>query len=300
MACLYEWSMFCGVKWAQALVILAFVIPIGSVTHIHHMAIPSDIALIFQLLFFAIFLVISISTLQVLGKNGSISKADFFEFNPSKLPISFATMLFAYEGIGLLLEVRSSVGDNKKFAKVIQWTFIGCTTLCLVFGTIGKLAYGDAVEPLIFMNLDQTDGLIVFVEVMYLFGLVIAIPSGLFPVLRIVESWDIFRDFLADKETGKKAKFKRVLLKLPIILFVTLIAMLVPSFELVLGLLGGLNFTTLDFVVPVLLYNFHFRKNPQKRFMRWANWCLLLVGTAIGILATIQSVYEMAVYDKLG
>lgn len=297
MACQYNWSVFCGQIWLQAVLVLGLVLPIGSVTDMHYMAVPSAIALTFQLIFFAVFIVISMDTINDLRKGGTYS-FDIFDFNVSKLPIAFATILYAYEGIGMLLDIRASVHDNRKFSKVLLWTFIACTVLYTVFGTIGKLAFGDNVNSLIFLNLDQDDNLIVFIEVMYLLGLIIAIPAGLLPITRIIEGWKSLEGFIQNKETGRKSRFKRVVLRIPILIGITLLSMVIPSFELLLGLLGGLNFTTLGFVIPVLLYNIHFKGKPEKRLRRWLNWFILIIGIVVGIMATVQSIAEMATYSS--
>lgn len=290
VSCIYGWKTFCGVKQTQILLILCFLLPIGAITDLHYLAIPSGIALVFQMLFYLTFLVISIDKISIDG----VMAESFTTYNLAYFAIAFATILYAYEAIGMLLEIRSSVADDNKFGKVLYYSFIASTVTYLIFGTVGKLAYGDATQSVIFLNLNQNDKLLVFLEFGYLFGLLITIPAGLFPPTRIIESWQVFRDFIVDEVTGKKSKWKRQLIRQPLIILIVLIASAVPSFEMVVSLIGGLNFTILSFVIPVILYNIHFRNDETKRVRRICNWLILLSGVVLGSIATVESIQELS------
>eukprot|EP00331_Platyophrya_macrostoma_P020301 CAMPEP_0176468488 /NCGR_PEP_ID=MMETSP0127-20121128/39120_1 /TAXON_ID=938130 /ORGANISM="Platyophrya macrostoma, Strain WH" /LENGTH=79 /DNA_ID=CAMNT_0017862061 /DNA_START=36 /DNA_END=275 /DNA_ORIENTATION=- len=74
---------------------------------------------------------------------------------------------------------------------------------------------------------------------------------------------------------------------------IVVIASLVPSFEILVSLFGGMNFTILSFVIPVVLYNTHFRNDSSKRFNRICNWIILAIGIGLGSIATVESIQEL-------
>ena len=289
VSCLYGWSAFCENKPMQVLLILVLVLPIGSITDLHYLSIPSGIGLLFQTAFYLTFLVICGQRIHEYG----IATESFTAYNFHYLPIAFASILFAYEGIGLLLEIRASVASKKEFSKVLRYAFVASTITYTVFGTVGKLAFGDSVEPVIFMNLDQNNKFIVLLEVGYLFALMISLPAAIFPPIRIIESWGFLRNWIMDKETNKKSKWKRQFIRQPLLLLIVLVAAIAPSFNIVISLLGGMNFTILSFVLPVIMYNTQFKNDPKKRWHRFGNWLILIAGIILGACATVQSIYEI-------
>lgn len=290
VSCLFGWDLFCGQKSMQILAILLIILPIGSITDLHYLSIPSAIALGFQLLFYMIFLSISFIKISQEG----IAPGSFTDYDLGYLAIAFATILYAYEAIGMLLEIRASVANNSKFSKILYYSFAASTFTYLIFGTIGNLAFGKATQSVIFLNLNQADSFVVFVEFGYLFALIITFPAGLFPPMRIIENWRIFRNFIKDKETGKKSKLRRQMIRQPVILLIVLIASIVPSFEILVSLFGGMNFTILSFIVPVVLYNTHFKDDPKKRFGRICNWIIMVAGIILGGIATVESLTELS------
>lgn len=289
ISCFYEWEALCGVKSMQLLVILALVLPIGAITDLHYLSIPSGIALIFQIAFYATFLIICGQRIHQYG----LETGSFTAYNLHYLPIAFASILYAYEGIGLLLEIRASVANSREFNKVLTYAFFASTLLYCLFGTMGKLAFGSNVESVIFLNLNQDNTFIVLLEFGYLFSLIIAIPASAFPPIRIMESWKIFRVWIMDVETGKKSKWKRQLIRQPVFLMLVLIAAIAPSFNVVISLIGGLNFTILCFILPVILYNIRFKDDPTKQWHRIFNWLILIVGAILGSIATVDSFAEI-------
>ena len=293
VSCILGWNFMCGHKAVQFALIFAFVLPIMTITDLHYLAIPNAIALVFQLLFCLVFFTISFGLLSYQGAANGGLRASLSRWDFSNFPVAFATILYAYEGIGLLLEVRSSVAESSKFNKVLDWSFVVSTISYLLFGTVGALVYGDATQPIIFLNLDQTDKFIVFVEFMYLIAIILGIPSALFPVTRMIENLKVFRKCIVD-ETGKKRKIARQIIRLPLFLFLCGIAVVIPSFNSFLSFLGGFNFSILAFVVPVILYYVRFKSEKSQKLKLIFNWFLLVVGVILGITASVESIIDMA------
>ena len=215
-------------------------------------------------------------------------------FEISALPVTFATMLYAFEGIGLLLEVRSSVVGAKKFDTVLFLAFVTSTFVYSLFGSLGALAFGDNAHSIIFMSLDNSNKFMLVIEFGYILALILGMPSVLFPATRLIENYKIFRSWIMNEKSGKKSKIKRQMIRLPLAILICFIAAAVPSFSSFLSLLGGFNFVILCFVIPVVFYYIQFKGDPNKRVKLMVNWCIMAVGIILGMIAVVQSIIAMA------
>lgn len=294
--CILGAQTLCEHEYLRFLLILAFVLPIGAITNIKYLAIPNGLGIFFQFAFLALFLTVTSNSIAENGFAYENFKEALTVFNPESLPLAFATILYAYEGIGLVMDVRTAVSDHGSFNKVLFWTFVISTTGYTSVGIMGALAFGEGAKAVIFLNLDQTNNLIVFVEFGYLIALSIMIPTILFPVSRIIENWKIFRRITEDRGSKKKSFLGRQLIRQPIVLGLCLIAAIIPSFDLFLSFLGGFNFAILSFVIPVVLYNTRFKDDSSKRKIRIFNWMIMVPGIVLGLVASAESLVKMVNY----
>lgn len=291
VSCILDWTIFCDRKLMQLVLIFALIMPVMTITDLHYLAIPNMIALMVQLGFIIILLVTSINLIQSNGVASGGLEAALTKFEFSGLPVAFTTILFAYEGVGVFMEVRGSVGD--KLNKVLNWGFAFAALGYMVVTSTAVLAYGDATNSIIFLNLDQHNEFYLVFELGYLISIILGIPTQLFAITRIIENYKIFRSFIQVENTNKKSKLKRQLIRIPLLLIIVSIAMVIPSFSSFLNIISGLTFTITAFAIPVILYYIHFQDDPTKRFKRFMNWVLLAIAIVAGVIATVQSIMEM-------
>lgn len=291
VSCILDWTIFCDRKLMQLVLIFALIMPVMTITDLHYLAIPNLIALMVQLGFIIILLVTSINLIQSNGVASGGLEAALTKFEFSGLPVAFTTILFAYEGVGVFMEVRGSVGD--KLNKVLNWGFAFAALGYMVVTSTAVLAYGDATNSIIFLNLDQHNEFYLVFELGYLISIILGIPTQLFAITRIIENYKIFRSFIQVENTNKKSKLKRQLIRIPLLLIIVSIAMVIPSFSSFLNIISGITFTITAFAIPVILYYIHFQDDPTKRFKRFMNWVLLAIAIVAGVIATVQSIMEM-------
>lgn len=292
-SCVLGW-VFCDRTWLQFVLILVLVLPVMTITDIHYLAYPNTIALTFQIMFVITFIVASISLIETNGVASGGLEAALTKFDYSALPCAFTTILFSYEGVGVFFEIRSSVKESSELMKMLNWGFVLSAVIYIIFGTVSVLAYGDATESIIFLNLNQRNTFFIIIEFGYLVAIILGIPTGLFSITRIIENYQIFRSFIQDEnKKGTKSKWKRQLIRLPLATLICGTAMIIPSFNSFLSFLSGINFTIMTCVIPVILYYIQFKNDPDRRFKRLMNWFVLGIGIVLGAIATVQSVMEM-------
>ena len=76
----------------------------------------------------------------------------------AKLPLFFATVIFAMEGIGVVMPVENTMRKPKHFLGcpgVLNSAMITVVTLYAIIGFFGYVRYGNAIEASITLNLTE-------------------------------------------------------------------------------------------------------------------------------------------------
>lgn len=81
-------------------------------------------------------------------------------------------------------------------------------------------------------------------------------------------------------------------LRMTYVLLVTLVAMLIPFFGSLMGLVGAVAITPTTFLLPPLLWVMY--KQPARWSMEWGiNWSLVWVTGLLGVLGAIGAMYSI-------
>jgi solute carrier family 36 (proton-coupled amino acid transporter) len=90
----------------------------------------------------------------------NINERDFLPSDISTLPLCFATAIFAFEGISLVLPLQNAMKEPHKFSKVTGVLNVGMTLVTIIFisfGMIGYWKYGDKTEGSLTLNLPKQE-----------------------------------------------------------------------------------------------------------------------------------------------
>jgi solute carrier family 36 (proton-coupled amino acid transporter) len=74
----------------------------------------------------------------------------------TKLPLFFGTVIYLFEGIGLVLPLKNAMRNPKDFSStfgVLNVGMVFLTIMFAVFGAVGYWKYGDNVESSLTLNL---------------------------------------------------------------------------------------------------------------------------------------------------
>jgi proton-coupled amino acid transporter len=123
------------------------------------------------------------------GEN-SIAADGIFMLKPSTFPLFVGSSIYTFEGIGLVLPLFSvaSPALRPHYKGVLKSTVYGLLAIYIFIGSIGYVAFGDAVEPAITSSLPERSGWTVGVQLMYCMALMFTYPLMLFPVIDIIET----------------------------------------------------------------------------------------------------------------
>ncbi|CDS14107.1 hypothetical protein LRAMOSA06277 [Lichtheimia ramosa] len=131
---------------------------------------------------------------------------DIIIVNQRDFGLMIGTAVFSFEGIGMVISVVEGMKDPKKFPKVLNIGMVIITSVMVLIGTIGYIAYGDLVEASVVSNL-ATEPLSVTVQLLYAIAMILSSPFMLWPPIKIIE-----RGIFGTKRSGQlslKWKFSK-------------------------------------------------------------------------------------------
>ncbi|XP_052266888.1 uncharacterized protein LOC127868842 isoform X2 [Dreissena polymorpha] len=121
-------------------------------------------------------------------KNGLTDKFEYY--NLQHFAIFFGMITGAFEGIGLVIPIESSMVGNRH---LFTWFLHGAIfALGLVLGTLGilgYLAFGNNIQQMLNKNLPSGQFLALFVNVGICVGVILTFPLQIFPVIEIIENY---------------------------------------------------------------------------------------------------------------
>jgi len=255
-----------GLKWDVRIYIVFTLIPLlflGQIRNLKWLVPFSAMANIFIIVTFAI-------TLYYMF-NGDLHFADKPLFAPvHTLPLFFATVIFAMEGIGVVMPVENSMKKPQHFLGcpgVLNTAMITVVTLYAVIGFFGYVKYGDKILGSITLNLKEgealadTAKLLMAIAILFTYGLQFYVPN------------EILWKKIQHKVPEHRHNITQIVLRTGIVIITGGIAAAVPKLEPFISLVGAVFFSLLGLFVPCFietLYLYPDRLGPGKVIL-WKN-----------------------------
>ncbi|XP_054275322.1 proton-coupled amino acid transporter-like protein CG1139 [Macrosteles quadrilineatus] len=167
-----------------------------------------------------------------------------------QLPLFFGTIIYAYEGISLVLLLQTEMESPEKFDSPLGVLNVGniiVTVLQIIVGFIGYLKYGEDVKGSLTLNLPFDSDLSQFVKIATAIGILLTYPIMFYvPVALIwpavVKRWGPF---------NKSAKYE-IILRLVLCFLTFILSEIIPDLGLFISLVGAVSSTALALVFPPL------------------------------------------------
>ncbi|KAF5295595.1 hypothetical protein FQR65_LT10398 [Abscondita terminalis] len=170
----------------------------------------------------------------------------------STLPIFFSTVIFAMEGIGVVMPVENSMKKPQQFLGCPGVLNVAMTTVVLLYtviGFLGFLRFGDETEASITLNLPieeipaQIVNILVPIAVFLTYNLQMYVPLDI-----------IWKNLLADRVTGTfQRNIVQIVMRCSFVVGTVVIAVAVPNLEPIISLVGAVCFSTLGLLVPAIV-----------------------------------------------
>lgn len=181
-----------------------------------------------------------------------ISDRSMATFSITKLPLFFGTVIYLFEGIGIVLPLQNEMKEPKNFSRsygVLNVGVVILTTLVIIFGFFGYWKYGPDVESSLTLNLPADDWLAQTVKIVVASGVALGYAIQFYIPIQI-----LFPLIQRSIKFTKNNPFSSELMFRVFMVIVTfLVAILVPNLGLLISLIGAICSNSLALVFPVII-----------------------------------------------
>ena len=138
-------------------------------------------------------------------------------FASSGAPQMVGTVVFSFEGIGLILPVQSSMQNPKQFPKLLAYVVTIIAGLLMLLSTLSYLAFGEQVQTIIWDSFPRDTlahrNLIGIARIGYIIAILFTFPLLVLPATRILEGrisrWEIRKGQRASGKDKRRVKWTK-------------------------------------------------------------------------------------------
>lgn len=259
---------------------LIILIPLAFVRKMSKLGSAALLADIFILLGLGYIYYFDISTIAKHGMNKTVQL-----FNPRDYTLCIGSAIFAFEGIGLILPIQSSMREPKKFERLLLTVMLIIT---IIFATVAALSYatfGINTKVEIISNFPQDSKLVNAVQFLYSLAVLVGLPVQLFPAMRIVEG------SLFGHRSGKRdslTKWKKNAFRTVIVCACGVISALgAADLDKFVALIGSFACVPLVYIYPAYL---HWKGIAENRWVKAGDILFMAVGLVAMVYTTAVTI----------
>ncbi|XP_076072551.1 uncharacterized protein LOC143044425 [Mytilus galloprovincialis] len=113
---------------------------------------------------------------------------DIGYFNWEGFPVFFGQVTAAFEGIGLVVPVESSMeGNRHNFASFLHGAILVLSVILGSFGILGYLRFGSGVEQMLNLNIPSASWFAFSINICVIVGVALTFPLQIYPVTEMIE-----------------------------------------------------------------------------------------------------------------
>ncbi|XP_039746268.1 proton-coupled amino acid transporter-like protein pathetic [Pararge aegeria] len=213
-------------------------------------------------------------------------------------PLFVSTVIFAMEGIGVVMPVENEMAHPEKFLGcpgVLNTAMVIVISLYGVFGFFGYVQFGDAVKGSITLNLPQDQWVAQGAKL--LMALVIYLSFA----LQFYVPMEKVNRLLAKRKSDRFENVIQVGIRTSLIIIVVAVAVAFPNLELVISLVGAIFFSTLGLLIPALIdtvYRWD-RGLGRCNYVLIKNAIIMIISIVALVSGSYVSIMEM-IHDNSG
>lgn len=181
-----------------------------------------------------------------------ISERKLAEFSWTKLPLFFGTVIYLFEGIGLVLPLKNSMKNPSNFSRPLGVLNVGVTMQTILFlclGIFGYWKYGPDTQGSLTLNLPNDELLAQSVLIILCVGVVLGYSIQFFIPMEIM--FPSVRNVI--KPADRNPLIGEVLFRTFMVLVTFGVALIVPNLGLLISLIGAICSNSLALLFPVLI-----------------------------------------------
>ncbi|XP_067933000.1 vesicular inhibitory amino acid transporter-like [Watersipora subatra] len=210
------------------------------------------------------------------------------KINPNiwTVPISLGIIVFSYTSQIFLPTLEGKMVRRERFNCMMHCTHIAAAVFKAVFSYIGYITWGENTQEVITNNLPRT--LKIAVNVILVVKALLSYPLPYFAAVEIIEKafFDKKTIFPSCYRENVSIKWWGIGLRALLVIATTLLAIFIPHFALLMGLIGNFTGTTLSFILPCVFY-----LSLKRDELHWYSKLWLLFIIFLGTLSGSIGIY---------
>ncbi|GBP03624.1 Proton-coupled amino acid transporter-like protein pathetic [Eumeta japonica] len=225
---------------------LMFLLPIVSITQIRNLKCLALFSAFANLLLVVTFIICLYFIISEFPKLDNVPMS----VDIGQLPVFMGTVIFAMEGIGVVLPVENAMSKPQHFLGcpgVLNITMSVVVILYMTMGFLGYVRYGNKAEANITLNLDTNNIFAIGAKISIIAAIYCTYSLQYYVPMEIV--WRNIKSHISQKFHNEAQSLMRaVCATLTVIL-----AALFPKLEKVIGLEGAFFYSFLGLIVPTII-----------------------------------------------
>lgn len=206
--------------------------------------------------------------------------------NVSQWPLFISTVIFAMEGIGVVMPVENEMARPQKFLGcpgVLNTAMAVVITLYAIVGFFGYLQFGDAVKGSITLNLPQDDIIAQVAKLLMAFVIFLSYA------LQFYVPMEMINRNMKKKKSDKFENLIQITIRTVAVTFTVALACAFPNLEMVISFTGAIFFSTLGLLIPAVMETIYRWEHGLGAF-NYVLWKNILIGL-ISIIALVSGSY---------
>ncbi|CAG9792101.1 unnamed protein product [Diatraea saccharalis] len=196
--------------------------------------------------------------------------------NPARFPAFLSTIIFAIEGIGVVMPVENTMKKPEHFlgcpsVLVVAMTFI--MTLYSILGLFGYFKYGDVLRASITLNLPLDHWPAICAKCFISLSILFTYPLHFYVVI------DMFTRYTTPHIQEKYQNITQILARIAIVCFCGGIGIALPMLEQIINIVGALFYSILGLIIPGIVETiFRWENLGRFNWIMWKNMFIILFG----------------------
>ncbi|ORX81667.1 hypothetical protein K493DRAFT_292641 [Basidiobolus meristosporus CBS 931.73] len=256
-------------------------VPLGILAYTSIIGIISTVALV------AVVVINGFSTTVSPGSLLVPASTSLWPAMPWAIPISFGLLMAGFAGHAVFASIYRDMKCPEKFPAVLKYSYIITSVIYLVMAGGGYLMFGNSLQHEIIMNLVENPNYNQFLTRLVVWTVVLN-PISKFgltlnPANLILE---VFFSNAPFNLNIRASKYRRIVFRTALCLFVCMVAILIPGFHRVMALLGSFSCFTISAILP-LACHLQLFKNELTRGRKMFDWSLIGICSIMAIVGTV-------------
>ncbi|XP_067003584.2 proton-coupled amino acid transporter-like protein pathetic [Anabrus simplex] len=204
----------------------------------------------------------------------------------SQLPLFFGTVIFALEGIGVVMPLENNMKTPTHFIGCPGVLNIGMAVVVALYsavGFFGYLQFGDETKASITLNLPNHEILAQSVKVMIAVAIFFTYGLQFYVPMEII--WKAVKH-----RFGSRKLIAEYTIRVLLVLSTVMIAAAVPNLGPIISLVGAVCLSTLGLMFPAVIEIVTYWENPGLGTFYWRLWKNIFV-ILFGILGFVTGTY---------